>query len=493
MNSNHCIGIDFGTTNTSVVCIQDTEHGNQKTYLGEEGSYPFSSIVAIPREGGNLLFGKTVRNKRQEFSETHEIFTSMKSYLGKKEEDGTPFSFLVGDKRYYPKDIVQAFFEYVKSYIKENFKIDIDSASVSYPVDFSSDARRELKDALKMAGIEVKIFANESTSAYIESQKQCKSFSKIMVLDWGGGTLDISILKIIGNNIHEVAVLGDNIGGDDIDLELAERIHSRIVNETKIDGGRFNEMQPKERDQLIARCEQVKIAISEDNETYPLRVLDYGAYGTKITSITPDDFNDIVKPIIENRVLRAIEKVLVKAGKLSPSSIDCIIIVGGSSNLKIYQDVIMNQFQHAEIVLPSEPQWATAIGVALIQLSKTCFKLSDDVGLLLSDDTVFTIMEAGLEIGKQTKPITFSIVEDTLDAHFIFVDKTGKNIYKRESVPTKGYLDEKLKLTAQINDDQIAYIKIENANFGNDNLTTITLNKLNFYYDITNIKDCGDA
>lgn len=480
------IGIDFGTTNTAVVCVQDDEFGRKVTLLGEEGEYPFSSIVAIPKAGGSLLFGRNVRKKRIELAQTHEVHTSMKSYLGKRETSGERVSFVVGEHRYYPQDIVTAFFMHIKEYVKNHHNIDIDAASLSFPVDFSPEARRELHDAAVKAGIEVKTLTSESTSAYIANRKEGISFSKVMVLDWGGGTLDISILKLTGTSIHEVAVWGYAIGGDDIDLELAQRLHSRIAMESGIAGGRFEDMLPAERDQLIMRCEEAKIAISDDGEDYPLTIRDYGAYGTKNITITVEQFNKILEPVIKMHVLRAIDKALGKAGGLTPASIDGIIIVGGSSNLCAYERAITNLFQDAKIILPDKSQWATATGTALMQIAKGAFKLSDSVGVRLSDDTIFPILHRGIAIGEKAAPVTFSLTEDAIDAHFIFTDEMGVSVYAKKNVPTKGFLKETLELAAVISDDQIARIDISNKNFGAgaNRVTTVELNKLNFYYDI---------
>lgn len=474
------IGIDFGTTNTSVVWVNDDEYGRKITPLGESGEYPFSSIVAIPKGEGKLLFGRKVREQRLALAETHEVHTSMKSFLGTSE------SFVVGEKRYYPKDITTAFLQYIKECVKQEHDINITAASFAFPVDFSPEARRELYEAAEKAGIEVNAFVSESTAAYIANRAEGKAFSKVIVLDWGGGTFDISILRLAGTSIHEISVWGDRIGGDDIDRELAERMHAKIVANSQVSGGRFEDMLPGERDQMIMQCERAKMDISNDGEDYPLTVRNYGAYGTQRITITEKQFNSIVEPIIRARALKAINDALSKAGGLTPSSIDAVIVVGGSSNLRSFEYAVTNMFKHAKFILPAKPQWSTATGAALIQITNGSFRLSDMVGVKLSDDDVFEVLPEGWVIRKPVAPITFSLTEDALDARFIFTDSTGRNIYAKKSVPTKGFLKEELVLSAEIGYDQIARINIANSNFGNANRnTSIELNKLTFHYDIT--------
>lgn len=474
------IGIDFGTTNTAVVWVNDDEYGRKVTFLGENGEYPFSSIVAIPKNGGKLLFGRKVRDQRLVLSETHEVHTSMKSFLGTSE------SFVVGEKRYYPKGITTAFLRYIKEHVKQEYGIDITAASFAFPVDFSPEARRELHEAAINAGIEVNAFINESTAAYIANRAEGKAFSKVMVLDWGGGTLDISILCLTGTSIHEISVWGDHIGGDDIDRELAKRIHAKIASDNQISGGRFEDMRPDERDQMLMRCEEAKISISDDGEDYPLTVRNYGTYGTKNTIITEELFSSIVEPIIRARILKAINDALNKAGGLAPTSIDCVIVVGGSSNLRLFEYAVTNLFKNARIIVPPKLQWSTAEGAALMQIIGGNFQLSDTVGVKLSDDSIYDILPKGCAINKPMDPIVFSLTEDALNAHFIFTDSTGKSVYVKKSVPTKGFLKEELVLSAVIGNDQIARINIANKNLGSAYKNTLVeLNKLTFHYDIT--------
>ncbi|GHV54738.1 hypothetical protein FACS1894216_15370 [Synergistales bacterium] len=479
----YCIGIDFGTTNTAVVCIQDDKLGRRTRLLGENGEYPFSSIAAIPKSGGVLKFGRNVREKRLELSDTHQVFTSMKSYLGTKHE------FIVGEHRYSATDITAEFLKYVKQSVLDTHKIEISEAAFSFPVDFSPEARRDLYEAAELAGIQVKSFVSESTAAYLANRKECSAFSKVMVLDWGGGTLDISILGLKGSEVHELSVSGYRVGGDDIDRELANRMHSRIAAKSGItDGVGFGNMQPQEQDQMIMRCEEAKISISdyeEDEEEYhPLTVRNYGAYGTKTENLSPEQFNAIVEPIIRNRVLSTIEDALKKAG-LGRASIDAVIVVGGSSNLRVYENAIQNLFKDAKIIFPKKRQWSTAEGAALLQLTGGEFRLNDDLGVLLSDDSVFPIFKKDKDgVGSKPIPTTFSLTEDVRDAHFIFTDGSGKHTFQTINVPTKGFLNEKLTLSAEIGEDQIARITINNPSMGKQRIQC-EINQLTFHYDIS--------
>lgn len=479
-------GIDFGTTNTAVVSIQDDEFGRKETFLGENGEYPFSSIVALPKDGGTILFGRKVREQRLALAETHKVYTSMKSFLGRKEASGEPVSFVVGGRRYYPKEITTAFFKHIKEYIQKRFALDIDEASFAFPVGFSPEARRELRQAAEDAGIAVKTFVSESTAAYIANSSEGRAFSKVMVLDWGGGTIDISILRLTDTSIYEESVWGDSIGGDDIDRELAERIHANMAAKSGVeDGRRFSEMEPAEQDQMIMKCEEAKISISDDEEDYPLTVNDYGAYGTKSVDVTKDQFNQIVEPIIKMRALKAIDDALSKAGGIGPASIDAVVIAGGSSNLRLFEYAITKLFPNAKLIIPARAQWSTATGAALMQIIGGNFRLNGSVGVRLSDDTIFPLFPLGHVLSKKTDTVTFALTEDAQDAHFIFTDSSGQNVYATRNVPAKGFLKERFELTGEIDHDQIARVNIVNRNFGEQSaLAAVELNKLTFHYDI---------
>ena len=485
MQKGSFIGINFGTTNTAVVQLLNDEQGIRCINLGEEGEYPFSSIVAIPKHGGTLKFGREVRNHREQLSEEYEIFTSMKTYLGTDKE------FVVGANRYSATEITAEFLKSIKGYIARVHKIEIREAGFSFPVNFAPEARYELRVAAKKAGIEVKCFVSESTAAYFANRRVGQVYSRVMVLDWGGGTFDISILEINRKSVREVAVFGEQVGGDDIDTELAKHVHAEIVKKSKKEiQNAFDEMDSVSHDLILARCERAKIEISETEEDYDLTVYDYGQYGTKSLTIGVEWFNDIVEPIIKSRILKAINMALGRAN-LTPAGIDAVVIVGGSSNLSPYEEAIMRMFGEGKIILPDKPQWATAEGAALMQIVGGNFKLNDSLGVFLSDGSVFPLFRANEDgVGSKVKPLSFSLVEDNVDAHFVFTNGDGSIVFERVNIPTKGFLYEEIRLEAEIEDDQIARVRIRNSSMGNSESNParqVDINQLTFHYDISGL------
>ncbi len=472
------IGIDFGTTNTAVVRLRKDELGQKVDLLGDDGKYPFSSIVAIPKDGSSqLLFGRAVREKRLALSETHDIHLSMKSFLDTQKE------FTIGGGRYSATDITTQFLQYVKNDILEHHKVDISKATFSFPVDFSPEARRELKKAAISAGIQPMGFVNESTAAYLANQKEGQAFSTVMVIDWGGGTLDISIMNVSKNKLEEHSIWGERIGGDDIDLALARGIHASIIHkeEQKIS---FEQMPSSAKDDLRNRCEKAKIEFSMYQDDFLLTLNNYGPYGIKNLNLPYEFFENVATPIIKTTVFSTIETALQKAN-LTKHNIDAVILVGGSSNIMPFETAMCETFGVEKIIVPENKQWSVASGAAFAGSLKGSFHLNTTLSVLLSDDTPFPLFEKERDsIGSRIPSMTFDLTEDCQEAHFIFVDE-NKNVFARHTVPTKGYLKEKITLEGHITEEQIAYLTIKSAAMGeNSKPVPVEINKLKFYYDI---------
>ncbi len=477
-------GIDFGTTNTAAVQIIVDEHGTRIVNLAEEGEQPFASIVAIPKDGSQkMLFGRDVKRRRQELSTDYTIVPSIKSFLNDNEE------IVAGGKRYSATEVTANFLLFVKEHIKAKYSITIDEATFAFPVDFKPRGRTELIKAATAANIKVKGFVSESTAAYIANKNQSKAISRVMVVDWGGGTLDISILDLKEGQLYETAVLGEKIGGDDIDLLLAQKFHSRLVMQTGIQTG-YEEMADKDKDTMIAMCEQTKINLSNDEEEAGITLRNYGRFGTKNITITYEYFCDVITPIIKN-IIRVIDTAMRQAAT-TKSGIDAVILVGGSCGLRSFCNIISSLFGNDKIVIPEKMQWSVAGGAALISVTDSDYRLNDDVGIILSDkdNTVFPILERNVaKVGTNIQPITFALTEDSPDAHFLFTNGDKSINYGIVNVHTKGFMSEHLELTASINIDQIAKFVIRNKNMGSDYKVEHYINKLKFSYDLSQMGD----
>lgn len=478
MKSGAYYGIDFGTTNTSVylyhyeqgIGIKEAKYGTN----GEDLT-PFSSCIAISKtKWRSFKFGRDVKENLNQYAEEYEIITSFKSLLGTKE------TVKVNGVRYTGVMLAALFLNYVKETVQKQ-RPDFEEAIFSIPVNFSPEARTELLQAAETVGIKVKGFVSESSAAYISKIQKMKAFSKVMVIDFGGGTLDLSILNIKGSQVHEEAVYGIKFGGDDVDKELAMRMMPRVYPNLS-----FEELEPQKKDKLMNEVERMKIEFSEyDDYTITL------GEGARPVEIDYDTFSDIITPIITKNVFHAILKVMEKAN-VSPESIDAVILAGGSSALRPFAEMLLSLFGEEKIIFDSENnqyQWMVAKGAAITSAIDCEFRLSDDVCILLSDGETYPVLQKNLnKVGDTSETLSFSLTTDALDAHFIFTDSTGKNRYAVASVNAKGYIDEQFYLSMEIGKDQIARVKIKNPYMGEKEFKTLSINKLCFYYDLTDIE-----
>ena len=180
-----------------------------------------------------------MKERINEYADSHIIITSFKSMLGTDEE------VVINGTRYSGKELAALFLKHVKATVQEAGG-DLQEAVFSIPVDHSAQARTDLLWAAKEAGIAVKGFVSESSAAYISKFESIKSFSKVMVIDFGGGTLDLSILSCRNMHVYEEAVYGVQFGGDDIDKELALRIMPRVYP-----GVPFDALDSRRKDRLM--------------------------------------------------------------------------------------------------------------------------------------------------------------------------------------------------------------------------------------------------
>ena len=479
MKNGSYYGIDFGTTNTSVYMYNyEQGRGAIEAGYGTDGKdlTPFSSCIAISKTDVNdFKFGREVKEKINEYSENYRIVTSFKSLLGTDEV------ITVNGREYDGKLLAALFLRHVKETVQKE-RPDFSEAIFSIPVDFSAKARTDLLVAAKGIGIKVKGFVSESSSAYISKIKEIKAYSKVMVIDFGGGTLDLSILSLKHKQVYEDAVYGIKFGGDDIDKELALRLLPKIYP-----GIAFDELEPRKKDKLMNEVERMKIDFSEyDDYTITL------GEGSKPVDIDYDTFSDIITPMITENVLDSILKVMEKA-KVGPENIDAVILAGGSSGLRPFADIILSLFGEEKIFFDDENnryQWLVAKGAAITSAINCDFRLCDDICILLSDGEPYPILRKDLnKVGDRSDTVSFSLTTDSYDAHFIFTDSTGKNKYAAISVKAKGYIDEKFDLFVEIGNDQIARVVIKNDYIGNGYQVKREINKLRFYYDLKDIEE----
>ncbi len=351
------IGIDLGTTN-SVVAVMD---GNEPTVIAnQEGDRTTPSVIAF-NDKGETLVGAPARNQRVT-NPTRTIY-SAKRFMGRRhsevasEEKMVPYGISVGDneyveidvdgKKYTPQEISAKTLRKLKEAAESYLGHKVNKAVITVPAYFNDAQRQATKDAGQIAGLEVARIINEPTAAamaYGLDKKQNEQ--KIVVFDLGGGTFDVSVLELNdddGMKVFEViSTSGDtHLGGDDFDDILI----NYVADQFKKDNGVDLRDDTMALQRLQEACEKAKKELSSGQQTdINLPFITADASGPKHLqmNITRAKFEELVDVLVE-RCKKPVEQAL-KDAKLSPSDIDEVVLVGGSTRIPKVQAMVKSVF-----------------------------------------------------------------------------------------------------------------------------------------------------
>ena len=287
----HYFGIDFGTTNSATVGFLVMDHKPECVKYGDEEGRPIPSVVAIDKTTGEIYTGRNAWDKKMQLSESCEYISSVKTILDS--EQGKE----IAGKIWTPVNIATEVFRSLKENVLDRTGLEMNEATIAIPVGFSSEKRSKLREAAKDAGIRIRSFISEPTAAFFANYNELKSSSLVAVFDWGGGTLDVSVLQHINGKISELSSSGRNIAGDYIDQKIAQRIHAKIARKK----GReisFEDMPSSAQDMMRVRAERAKRMLGDD-DTATISINNYGEYGACRETLEYDWFADIVAPEVE--------------------------------------------------------------------------------------------------------------------------------------------------------------------------------------------------
>ena len=477
-------GIDFGTTSCAVVGFID---GNLFHY-GISGDRPFPSIVAINKDTGEIYTGENARAKRVELSESCEYIPSIKTML---DEDR---NWTVCGKTYTPTDIASILFSALKANVESSEDAyEMNEAVVSIPIGFSSAKRDVLRKAAQNAGIKISTFVSEPTSAFFANYSELKADSNIVVFDWGGGTLDVSLISHEKGRISEMLTEGMAKAGDFIDLELAKKIHTRFsrTQDKKIE---FEKMPAMARDRLLTRSERAKILLSDSDEA-TISVNNYGEYGAVRYTLEYDWFSDIINPVVTD-ALNVLKSVLEKAN-MTVGNIDRIILVGGSSRLRPLYEALVKLLGDDEdkIFIPEESMWSVGEGAAKLANNPGCVYSNQSVELVLSDGSHFPLLKPDqcfIENGKLwNRKFNFGITDTTKQARLVFsgsidIDESEEK-FKVIDIPTYNFLQETIILDAFVDDNMMFCVEAKSSNLREQFSERWEYPKLKSYYKLPDL------
>lgn len=451
------LGIDFGTTNTTCVEISGPARSVHK--YGDEDGKPLPSILVVDKNTGVVQCGRQVWEHREKYlSEPHRyrLISSVKAEL----ESADPIQLLSGEwtKQRLVSEILRCLAERRRR--RYGGSGGISKATFSVPVGMSPSARRLLRHAAELADIEVTSFVKESTAALVSEWETLRSCSYVVVFDWGGGTLDVSVLEIRGDGISELRTEGDSSAGIHIDRELAKLVHSRVMQQ-RGQAKSFTEIAGDDRDRLISQSEQKKCALSD-----PLGdgciAIDYDGAEAQV-QLTLEDLEAVSYPFVE-KTIAVLADAIEKAG-ISNERVDQIIVIGGSSRLPLLRKMLEGDRRfRARLHWPSEPDWAVAHGAAVLEGRPGCFSLAETISLELCGSHQFPLAVPGDAAPGQSSTLNLAIVDQKApgagghDARIILnrirPGELRHSPLRQFTIPVQGYVEEEVHLQYELTRDQ---------------------------------------
>jgi molecular chaperone DnaK len=369
MSSDRIVGIDLGTTNSLVAFMQ----GDRPVVIpGEDGVNLVPSVVALD-EKGQIIVGNAARKYLIETPE--RAVYSIKRLMGRGIEDiqqelklfpfrladdlqpGEVLRIRLGEKTFTPPEISAFVLRQLKRNAERFFNTPVTKGVITVPAYFNDAQRQATKDAGRIAGLEVLRLVNEPTAASLAYGLDKKHNGIVAVYDLGGGTFDVSILKLHDGIFEVVATNGDtHLGGDDIDNLLITIALDDIRGDMGMDVSRNGEAVATIRKAVI----EAKIALSSEPSARLEVELPGGKHYQR--QITREQFEQLIQPIIDRTAGPC--KQALKDAALKPGQIDEVVLVGGSTRIPKVRALVEEMFQrkpHTDL----NPDEVVALGAAV--------------------------------------------------------------------------------------------------------------------------------
>ena len=366
------IGIDLGTSNSAASVIM----GGKPTIIpaaegATVGGKAFPSVVAFTKDGA-LLVGEPAR--RQAVTNPDSTIAAAKRKMG------SDHIFKIQDKEYKPQQISAFILQKIKKDAEAFVGEPIEKAVITVPAYFDDNQRQATKDAGIIAGLDVVRIINEPTAASLAfGLDKSKEDMKILVFDFGGGTLDVTVMEMGGGVFEVMSTSGDTqLGGTDMDKVVIDYVLDEFKKKEGIDLSQDNTAMARIRE----AAEKAKIELSTVMETdinLPFIAQDpsSGAKNLELR-ITRAKLDELIGPIIE-RCRSSIEKALEDA-KLSKSGINKIVMVGGPTRIPLVKKFV-SEVTGKEVESGVDPMEAVAMGAA-IQAGIIAGDVTSDIVLL---------------------------------------------------------------------------------------------------------------
>jgi len=396
------IGIDFGTTN-SIAAVFSSETEKIRILTDKRTNLPHPSVVWY--RGENIIVGREAKMNINTYAEVsgNHFERSIKRNLGK----GYKASVLSEHKAAH--EIAAEIFRYIRQQAADEYHVEINEAVVTIPVKFKGFARRELRKAAAAAGIHIKTFVHEPFAAVVsychDARRRLKELegTNILVFDWGGGTLDITLARNEKGCITEVATGGlEDIAGDHFDEKIRKHVEAIFLSQNNLSLEILSVCHPKTKDRAKIECERAKIALSSKDKD-AVKVANFLQYKNRNLdldiSIDRSEFESLVEADIQ-AALHQLDKVLEEAN-LTSSEVDLVLMIGGSSKIPRICTEMQKRFG-ARLINVDNADTIIAEGAAIIAEKGWQPFLSKPINIVLSDGTLYTVFQEGTVLLPQT-------------------------------------------------------------------------------------------
>ena len=429
------LGIDLGTTNSEIAIYRD---GRPEVLRDDQGRIILPSVVGLT-ETGELLVGEEARNQF--------LLYPKRTVRSIKRRMGSDAKVRLGEREYTPQEISAIILSRLKEIAQAQLGRTIRKAVITVPAYFSDTQRQATREAGEIAGLEVARIINEPTAAALVYEAAQHQGKRILVYDLGGGTFDVSVVRIEQGVVEVISSHGNNhLGGDDFDHKIVEHVLEHLKLKHGVDVADW----PQAMARILRSAEDAKKQLSDHPyariaEEY---LAEHGGQPVNLDlELSREQYEDMIAPFIEE-TLGAIHIALESAG-LTSSQVDEILLVGGATRTPLIRRRLVEVFgsqPRGEV----DPDLCVAMGAAIQGAAMT----GTEVSAVLVDVTPYTFGTSALgELNGELYPY-----------HYVPIIPKNTPIPARMSEAFFTVLDEQTDVDVRIyqgeNSDALENIKI---------------------------------
>lgn len=391
------VGFDFGTTNSLASVVIGTD---VITFL--ENEQPIPSVVSY--EGGKVEVGRKAHDKLTSagLGVQGSTVRSPKTLLGREEQ-------VIDGVRRDPVQMVEHVLDHVRRFVlqtKAGRDLKMDRVVATIPVNMEGHRRALLRQAFRQAGMSVVQFVHEPLAAlygYLRMSEGTPDLIRrydgklLLVFDWGGGTLDLTLCRVLNGLLVQVGSFGtEEVGGDVFDEELRNEVERRSRATQGLSGD--IDVLPEARKRLLHECEKAKIRLSDRN-TWNVYVDPYYQSDEQAdlqVNLSRDDLQNIVGHLVKEGVAR-IDELLEDKG-FSTASVELCLATGGMVNMPMVKNRLDELFGPGRVHISKRSASAIAEGAAWVAHDEARLHLANNVEIALARNSYMPLLEAGVEM-----------------------------------------------------------------------------------------------